>query len=235
MARGGNGGARRRARSSVAALGFAAGRRAWPSSRRPSPPPPLPGDANGRIAFANSGIGTVNPDGHGRAVAHLRRRRHRAGVVARRHAHRVRVDLAGNTDVWVMDADGSNPVDLTDGSAADRHRTDLVARRHPPRVPDRSRRQRRDLRDGRRRRRPDQPLDDPGDDSQPAWSPDGDTIAFVSDRDGNEEVYTMDASDGSSQTDLTNDAAVDRAPDWSPDGARIAFQSDRDGPPTSSR
>jgi len=53
-------------------------------------------------------------------------------------------------------------------------------------------------------------------------------LAFESDRDGNQEIYTME-SDGSNQTRLTFNAADDYAPAWSPDGARIAFTSTRDG------
>ncbi|HKU49418.1 MAG TPA: DPP IV N-terminal domain-containing protein, partial [Nitrososphaera sp.] len=53
-------------------------------------------------------------------------------------------------------------------------------------------------------------------------------IAFVSDRDGNLEIYTMD-SDGSNQKRLTNNAAADDFPSWSPDGSKIAFASSRDG------
>ena len=43
----------------------------------------------------------------------------------------------------------------------------------------------------------------PATDGDPAWSPDGTKIAFVSDRDGNLEIYVMNA-DGSGQTRLTN-------------------------------
>ena len=53
-------------------------------------------------------------------------------------------------------------------------------------------------------------------------------IAFVSDRDGNNEVYLMDA-DGSNQTRLTNDLGNDLYPAWSPDGGKMVFLSGRDG------
>ena len=53
-------------------------------------------------------------------------------------------------------------------------------------------------------------------------------IAFTSDRDGNAEVYVMQA-DGTRATRLTTNPAWDGHPDWSPDGRSIAFISDRDG------
>ena len=70
-------------------------------------------------------------------------------------------------------------------------------------------------------------------DYSPAWSPDGQRIAFVSFRDGNYEIYVMNA-DGSEITRLTDTSryaarVFDGSPAWSPDGQRIAFQSDRDG------
>src|SRR4051794_11122649 len=53
-------------------------------------------------------------------------------------------------------------------------------------------------------------------------------IAFESDRDGNQEIYVMNA-DGTGQTRLTANVASDLLPAWSADGTKIAFDSDRDG------
>ncbi|MGI8786674.1 MAG: DUF5711 family protein [Pyrinomonadaceae bacterium] len=47
-------------------------------------------------------------------------------------------------------------------------------------------------------------------------------IAFTSDRDGNSEIYLMNA-DGTNQTRLTNNSVRDDYPTWSPDGRKIAF------------
>src|SRR5437867_5576550 len=95
--------------------------------------------------------------------------------------------LDANTELYVMNADGSNPARLTNNSAAD---------------------------------------------YQPTWSPDGSRIAFVSERDGNAEIYVMNAADGSNPVRLTTDVgtpAFDGDPAWSPDGSKIAFWSRRDG------
>ena len=63
---------------------------------------------------------------------------------------------------------------------------------------------------------------------EPARSPDGTRVAFASFRDGDREIYVMDA-DGGNPVNLTRHDAYDSAPAWSPDGRRIAFESERDG------
>ena len=83
----------------------------------------------------------------------------------------------GNSEIYVMDSDGSGHVRLTD---------------------------------------------DPAIDSDPAWSPDGRRIAFVSRRNGRvDHIYVMD-SDGRNLKQLTQDSNSSE-PAWSPDGAKIAF------------
>jgi WD40 repeat protein len=61
----------------------------------------------------------------------------------------------------------------------------------------------------------------PSSDGGPAWSPDGETIAFTSNRTGTRQIYVMNA-DGSGQTQLTSGSFAN-APAWSPDGSKIAF------------
>jgi Tol biopolymer transport system component len=59
-------------------------------------------------------------------------------------------------------------------------------------------------------------------DLHPAWSPDKSQIAFVSNRDGNNELYVMNA-DGNEVKRLTNTLESETAPSWSPDGTRIIY------------
>jgi TolB protein len=60
------------------------------------------------------------------------------------------------------------------------------------------------------------------------WSPDGTKIAYMSDHDGNWEVYTVGVPFPEVRR-LTINNANDGLPAWSPDGQHIAFVSDRDG------
>ncbi|MCI0777636.1 MAG: PD40 domain-containing protein [Chloroflexi bacterium] len=64
-----------------------------------------------------------------------------------------------------------------------------------------------------------------------SWSPDASQIAFVSERDGNSEVYVMNA-DGTGLVNVSQSDGPDGGsfgPVWSPDGSQLAFASFRDG------
>ena len=67
--------------------------------------------------------------------------------------------------------------------------------------------------------------------SEPAWSPDGQSIAFISSRSGRETIHIMNA-DGTNPRQLLPVSpayTTDYDPDWSPDGRQIAYSSDRTG------
>lgn len=64
------------------------------------------------------------------------------------------------------------------------------------------------------------------DDENPRWSPDGRRIAFKSNRDGNYDLYVMDA-DGRNLSRITDDPAHDHDPAWLPDGQSLVFTSER--------
>jgi Tol biopolymer transport system component len=68
--------------------------------------------------------------------------------------------------------------------------------------------------------------DDLYDARQPSWSPDGKSIAFMSDRDGYWHIWSI-GRDGKNAKVLTSGPFYDQEPDWSPDGTHIAFSSNR--------
>ena len=70
--------------------------------------------------------------------------------------------------------------------------------------------------------------DSPFDDRYGSYSPSGKQILFESNRDGNWEIYLMDA-DGTNQRQLTTDSSDDRRSSWHPSEEAILFESNRSG------
>ncbi len=68
----------------------------------------------------------------------------------------------------------------------------------------------------------------PGDEIEPQWSPDGQYIAFHSHRRGNSDIWLIRRSDRE-PIQLTDSKAHDSYPDWSPDSRNIVFDSRRSG------
>lgn len=125
----------------------------------------------------------------------------------------------GACDIFIMNADGSGQVNLTDSPEIDaaptwspdgtrivfstyqeNHRGIIVTNLNGVMTP----------------------LVDRG--WSPAWSPDGNHIVFVSDKDGSRDLYLVSA-DGALQQRLTNSLLQEQHPTWSPDNTRIAFST----------
>jgi tricorn protease len=67
----------------------------------------------------------------------------------------------------------------------------------------------------------------PGKDSQPKFSPEGGTIAFLSDRDNGSQVFTVPVSGGAPQQLTYHTAGYDQL-DWAADGKRLIVKATRD-------
>ncbi len=60
------------------------------------------------------------------------------------------------------------------------------------------------------------------------WSPDGQTLAYCAQRDGEFDIYTI-AEAGGEEKRLTTAKGLDDGPDYTPDGKQIYFNSERTG------
>jgi Tol biopolymer transport system component/DNA-binding winged helix-turn-helix (wHTH) protein len=134
--------------------------------------------------------------------------------------------LDGKNQIFVMDANGSNPKRVTNNASDN----ELACW-----SPDGSKLVFQSDRDGNWEiyvisvdGELAQLTDDAADDLAPDWSPDGNRIAFSSNRHGKQHIYVMNA-DGSSLAQITDSGADDIEPAWAPDGKQIAFTSLRDG------
>jgi len=136
---------------------------------------------------------------------------------------------SGLTDsyVGVMNADGSDPVNLTN--------LPDVSDGFPAWSPDGSQIAFTSRRDGNNELYLMDPYghnlkrltNNTFDDYAPTWSPDGKQIAFVSDRDNSTGIYSIYIMNTAASwvKRLTNDGGNDYSPEWSPDGSTIVFRS----------
>jgi Tol biopolymer transport system component len=196
----------------------------------------FPGE-NGKIAFVNTGLYTIKPDGSDPtlllgAESDIRNVVWSPDGTKIAFEHQEPSDFYDN-DIYVMNADGSDLTNLTNTSIEQ-------GEQYPRWSPDGSKlafERNRNIwmmnADGSDQTRlTDTAPSDFGGNSAPEWSPDGSKIAFVKsllfDEKEGSNIYVADA-DGSNEIPLTNNRANEFDPVWSPDGSKIAFQSTRNG------
>jgi len=132
-----------------------------------------------------------------------------------------------NSDIWIMNPDGTDQVQLTSDLAQD---TSPSISPNGMQIVFASDRMGNfdiwllDLETGDLT----QLTDHPADDTQPEWSPNGKKIALTSERAGSKDVWVMDVDSGELEQ-LTFSNFKEKGPRWSTDGKRIAFVSDKDG------
>jgi hypothetical protein len=185
----------------------------------------FPGE-NGKIAFASEREGSfyeiyVMNGEDGSNVTRLTNNPQDADVDPRWSSDGTKIAFAsgfrefGNGEIFVMNADGSNPIRLTNNYALDEQ---------PSWSPDSKKIAFMSSRVGGYEifvmnadgSNPIRLTNDLFTDSQPRWSPDGKKIAFGSNRGGCCEIFVMNAGEGSEQTRLTNNNALSGFSDWGP-------------------
>lgn len=138
-------------------------------------------------------------------------------------------DRDGNKEIYVMNADGANQVNLTENPQFDGDKvTWSPDRAKIAFVSDRNGDWEIYVMDADGSNQLNLTQSPQSVDYDPIWSPDSTKIAFTSNRDGRDNIFVMNA-DGSNQLNLTQSPqSIDRAPTWSPDSTKIAFESFRD-------
>lgn len=185
--------------------------------------------ANGRIAFSTADqVQAMNPDGSGQGSLTGSGGNYSPSYSADGKQIAFAKQQDGNSEIYVMNANGTGAVRLTNYAGVDDH---------PVWSPDGTK-----IAWSRGETTPpfqydvyvmnangtgvtNLTNDSALTDVYPSWSPDGTKIAFSSDRVGGDHIYTMNA-DGTGQTGpLTTGSAPNVHPDWSPDGKKIVFVS----------